>query len=182
MKKNIIIIFICLILGVIILNEFVLFSFAENEQSHQSSCMMMQLYSSQENSFSLVEESELILIGTAKKSKWVNDGKTINTHTEMMIDEIIKGSFNGEKIIISSPGGCNLRLNYCVGSSVSANLDEDSSYLLFLSKLNENVYGGFSSCGGIYLVEHNEVYCFAQDIEYCENGKINLDDLKIQIN
>ena len=180
MKKTIII-SIIIILSFLIINEFVLFPFGNQNIGTSESCILPNLYSNEENQFSLVDNAEIILIGTAKKSKWVSNDRGINTHTEILIDEIIKGSYNQETITVSSSGGCNIRLNYCVQTSISSNPQEDNKYLLFLSEIEENIYGGFSTCGGIYSVENNEVYCFAQDLENCENNKISLNELKEQI-
>jgi hypothetical protein len=183
MKKKLIIglTIILFIASIIILNEFVLFSLKSNNVGSAPSCIFPALYSSQENSYGLVENSDLILTGTVKESKWVTTDKIINTHSTIIIDEILFGDYNNKEIMVSSSGGCNIRLNYCVQTSISQHPKLGDKYLLFLSEKDNNIYGGFSNCGGIYQIENDEIDCSIRELNGCENNKISLENLKIQI-
>lgn len=121
----------------------------------------------------LVADSEIILIGTAQDSNWVRytyqgsdifdlatnqsvgglHTKTgIETHTIVNINNVIKGNYENEDIVVKTPGGCNLRTNSCVLFS-GTKLEEGSTYLLFLTEPNERgAYEGIDTCRGEYKV------------------------------
>lgn len=182
MRKALIIgsVVVFFILGFFVLNEFVLFPFGAS-QSISASCVMPSLHSDGEDSFGLVDNADLVLVGSARSSEWVVSDGVINTHTEVLVDDVIMGSFNGDIITVVSPGGCSVRHNFCVSTSISVHPVEGNTYLLFLSDLGDNLFGGFSSCGGIYSVDDGFVNCFADDLENCVNNKLSLVDLKAQI-
>jgi hypothetical protein len=182
MKKKIILITILIIFSFLILNEFILFPFGINTVRSQADCIKPSLFSTEEFPYGLVDNSDIILIGTAKNSKGITNNRGVNTHTEILIHEIIKGSYEDERITVLSDGGCNMRLNYCVDTSITVHPKRNNKYVLFLSHLGEDIYGGFSSCGGIYLIENNQINCGMIELDGCENNKINLDNLKEQIN
>ncbi len=121
----------------------------------------------------LVADFEIILIGTAQDSNWVRytyqgsdifdlatnqsvgglHTKTgIETHTIVNINNVIKGNYENEDIVVKTPGGCNLRTNSCVLFS-GTKLEEGSTYLLFLTEPNERgAYEGIDTCRGEYKV------------------------------
>lgn len=156
---------IVLIVGILIVNEFVLFPFGERKNI-QTDCVMSDLND-------LVNDSEIILIGTIQNSRWVRytyqdydsfdlstnqpvgdfHTKTgLETHTTININKIFKGDYADTEIIIKIPGGCNIRKNYCISYS-GINLEKGNTYLLFLTKPNKRgAYDGIDSCKGAYKV------------------------------
>jgi len=196
-KKYKVLIGVIIVIGVILLiNEFVLIPIFPSPII-SASCLQPFLFNNEyfpekviptppgEGSFrkspGLVNMAELILTGTAGDSEWVvfgPRGKNVETHTETKVDDVIKGQYSDDEIMLRSFGGCNKRFNYCKDSSNSIKPKKDTKYLLFLSDPNEDgVYGGFSSCGGIYEITlddfgNEKVRCFAEDIQDCIEKEI----------
>jgi hypothetical protein len=156
-----------IVVVVLIVNEFVMFPISSGGGSPM--CAQASLEG-------LVDNGEIILTGTAGGSRWVTADPSrgiIETYTEIDVDNIIKGSYNEDEITVRRTGGCSVRWNYCLWVEDSAVLVEGKKYLLFLSQPNdENVYDGFSGCGGVYWIVldnsgNENVYCFADDIDNC---------------
>ena len=191
-KYKILIIVLILIAGILIINEFVLFPIFPNRIS-TTSCALPQLSE-------LIDKSNLIIIGFAGDSKWVTreveisgavlppgeprtklatkKNEQIFTDSTIVIDDVIKGSYNQNKMAVMQSGGCNVRLNYCIQTSIFSEFKEGRKYLLFLSNPNEKgIYDGFSGCGGKYEIRTDSsgkeiIDCFAQDIESCTEKEV----------
>lgn len=185
-KIKLLIIFLVVVFAVLIVNEFVLFTSSDNLRGGVGAdCLTPSL----ENN---VHSFDYIVLGTAKSSEWVTykrevvlsnpqepispveviDGEVqgevvsrefIKTDTVFNINQVLKGDISSQDIIISVGGGCNVRRNFCEGSSNSVFLEEGKDYLLFLYKLPKegfvaplpitDSYGGFDSCFGVYPIK-----------------------------
>ena len=181
------------IAALLVLNEFVLFPIFPS---------VTTVASCSETSFYFLKSLEgLIIIGQPISEKWVKreimtqigilpgSGKTskvIFTDTDILIERIIKGNYNRDKVKVTQMGGCDIRRNICMRSSIESKFEKGKRYLLFLSvQYDDGTYGGISACAGKYEVKraNNEdvVECFARDIENCDNGYVRLNDLIEQI-
>ena len=192
-KKYKILISVLIVIGIfLVINEFVIFPIFP-KRILSASCAQAQFSE-------LIERSDLIVTGVAVDSKWITRELKISgaepppgeprtksatkkieqifTDSTIVIDDAIKGSYNQNKIVVTQSGGCNIRLNYCVTTSIFSEFEDGKKYLLFLSNPNEkSVYDGFSGCGGKYEIRTDSsgkeiVNCFAPDINNCVEKEI----------
>lgn len=190
-KSKILLAVFLIIVALLIINEFVLFPIFPSSIASASCAAEVYLFDPQLGGhYPSLMEAELVLTGIAgEDSRWVTDPATgmIETHSEVTIDDIIAGVYDGEEITVSYIGGCDIRLNLCMSTSVTMSLGSGTKQLLFLSDKNKDgAYSGFSICGGGYRIvlddEDNEIVsCFAEDLENCEGNVVKLSNVVAQI-
>jgi hypothetical protein len=166
----ILLIVILLIVILLIANEFILFSFSKTSQNNFDSCLLTPLEE-------LINNSELIVVATAKDSKWVTHkyksypeidletqksiGKPkikniINTQTTLIVLDIIKGVYSDQEIFVNVAGGCDIRKNYCVNIADNVKLEKGITYLLFFKKPDDNGVYMLNSCDRTFKIELDE--------------------------
>jgi hypothetical protein len=172
-KIKYLIVFLLVVLLVLVVNEFVLFTSKDKTQSSFASCAFPSLEA--------VNYFDYVVLGTAKGSKWVNytkevflsnsneliypievlndtvqgkviERKFIKTHTAFNVRSVLKGDLSSNNITLSIDGGCDVRRNFCQTSSHSVYLEEGQDYLLFLQRIpSENILSPeiyFNTFGG----------------------------------
>lgn len=130
----------------------------------------------------LLENTELIIIGEAESEKVRAESfferGTIDTYTIISDIDVVKGNLASATLEAKQTGGCDPLTGYCVYTSVMSPFEIGKKYLLFLrsapkyqptpvepppstfggegtaksGEMEAGVYGGFSGCGGKYLL------------------------------
>ena len=131
---------------------------------------------------SLLNSVVLIVVGTASEENVVNTDEATYTDTSMGDLIIMRGTFTGSILKARQFGGCNLITGICVEVSETAHFQQGSKYLLFLRQYPEydnDVYGGFSACGGVYELSPDPALQNTQ-IETTRDAIDNMDEEKWQ--
>jgi len=130
----------------------------------------------------LLQNIELVAVGTADGQNIVSTSKMIFTDTTMKGITIIKGNLNKSEIKARQAGGCDIITGFCVWVEDQKPFYEGDTYLLFLRQYPESpkdTYEGFSVCGGQYLLSSDPISQSAQ-IQKAREAINNLDEQKWQ--